>query len=181
MVPTLEPVQHCLDIPKEVCVKSRVNPVKKRKPAIRRWCPSQTNGSSSSGAGGEEEGGEISVDWVPTATSTYVLSWLESDPTSDIEHLMRAQIVDVATGEQVCSSDFTLTGPASPLKVTFDLIGQQRDLVTCGGGVACSRIDQRTGKQQDLAGLGVLDDFSTSVVTSNKKWYLASPDGTNRR
>ena len=34
----LEPVEHCMDIPKEVCANSRVNPVRKRKPIVKKWC-----------------------------------------------------------------------------------------------------------------------------------------------
>ncbi len=34
----MEPVKHCMDIPKEVCAKSRINPVRKKRPVVRKWC-----------------------------------------------------------------------------------------------------------------------------------------------
>ncbi len=34
----LEPVKHCIEIPKEVCAKSRINPVRRKKPVVRKWC-----------------------------------------------------------------------------------------------------------------------------------------------
>jgi len=38
LVPQLEPSEECLDIPKEVCARVRVEPVKVEKPTVKRWC-----------------------------------------------------------------------------------------------------------------------------------------------
>ena len=46
LVPKLEPFQECVDVPKEVCTSSRVNPRKVKRPVIKKWCytPSQESG-----------------------------------------------------------------------------------------------------------------------------------------
>jgi len=46
LVPQLEPKLECVDIPKEVCTRSRSNPRKVRKPVIKKWCyiPSEESG-----------------------------------------------------------------------------------------------------------------------------------------
>ena len=38
MVPQLRSVKECVDVPKEVCATSRVNPEKKKYPTIQKWC-----------------------------------------------------------------------------------------------------------------------------------------------
>jgi len=38
LVPKLEPKLECVDIPKEVCTRSRNNPRKVKKPVIKKWC-----------------------------------------------------------------------------------------------------------------------------------------------
>jgi len=38
LVPKLETVQECVDVPKEICAHSKVNPRKVKKPAIQKWC-----------------------------------------------------------------------------------------------------------------------------------------------
>ena len=38
LVPLLKPVQECVDIPKEVCSRSRTNPRKVQKPVVKKWC-----------------------------------------------------------------------------------------------------------------------------------------------
>ena len=46
LVPKLEPKQECVDVPKEVCTRSRTNPRKVQKPVIKKWCyiPSEESG-----------------------------------------------------------------------------------------------------------------------------------------
>merc|ERR1712142_215433 len=46
LVPKLEPKLECVDIPKEVCTRSRTNPRKVKKPVIKKWCyvPSEESG-----------------------------------------------------------------------------------------------------------------------------------------
>jgi len=46
LVPNLRPVQECVDVPKEVCTRSKTNPRKVKKPIIKKWCyvPSQESG-----------------------------------------------------------------------------------------------------------------------------------------
>jgi len=46
LVPLLKPVQECVDIPKEVCSRSRQNPRKVQKPVVKKWCyvPSEESG-----------------------------------------------------------------------------------------------------------------------------------------
>jgi len=46
LVPKLEPTEECVDVPKEVCTRSRVNPRKIKKPVVKKWCyiPSPESG-----------------------------------------------------------------------------------------------------------------------------------------
>ena len=38
LVPQLKPHESCVDVPKEVCTRSRTNPRKVKKPVIKKWC-----------------------------------------------------------------------------------------------------------------------------------------------
>jgi len=38
LVPLLKPTEECVDIPKEVCSRSRTNPRKVQKPVVKKWC-----------------------------------------------------------------------------------------------------------------------------------------------
>ncbi len=38
LVPLLKPNEECVDIPKEVCSRSRKNPRKVQKPVVKKWC-----------------------------------------------------------------------------------------------------------------------------------------------
>ena len=46
LVPKLEPTQDCVDVPKEICARSKTNPHKVKRPVIKKWCytPSQESG-----------------------------------------------------------------------------------------------------------------------------------------
>jgi len=46
LVPKLEPTEECVDVPKEVCTRSRTNPRKVSKPVVKKWCyvPSEESG-----------------------------------------------------------------------------------------------------------------------------------------
>merc|ERR1712137_1272529 len=46
LVPLLNPKEECVDIPKEVCSRSRKNPRKVQKPVVKKWCyvPSAASG-----------------------------------------------------------------------------------------------------------------------------------------
>ena len=46
LVPLLKPQEECVDIPKEVCSRSRKNPRKVQKPVVKKWCyvPSAQSG-----------------------------------------------------------------------------------------------------------------------------------------
>ena len=46
LVPKLEPKEECLDVPKEVCTRSKTNPQTIEKPVIKKWCyvPSEESG-----------------------------------------------------------------------------------------------------------------------------------------
>ena len=35
---SLKPVDNCVDVPKEVCVRMRTNPRKVKRPVIKKWC-----------------------------------------------------------------------------------------------------------------------------------------------
>jgi len=37
-VPKLVPKEECSDVPKEICSRTRVNPQKKKRPVIKKWC-----------------------------------------------------------------------------------------------------------------------------------------------
>jgi len=37
-IPLLKPREECVDIPKEVCVRAKVNPRKTKRPIIKKWC-----------------------------------------------------------------------------------------------------------------------------------------------
>ena len=38
LVPQLQEVEECVDVPKEICTRSRTNPKKVKKPVIKKWC-----------------------------------------------------------------------------------------------------------------------------------------------
>merc|ERR1712025_74552 len=38
LVPKLTPTEECVDVPKEVCTRSRTNPRKVKKPVVKKWC-----------------------------------------------------------------------------------------------------------------------------------------------
>ena len=38
LVPRLVATQECVDVPKEICARSKINPRRIRKPAIQKWC-----------------------------------------------------------------------------------------------------------------------------------------------
>ena len=42
LVPLLKPAEECVDIPKEVCVRQRINPRRVQKPVIKKWCYTPT-------------------------------------------------------------------------------------------------------------------------------------------
>jgi len=46
LVPLLKPTEECVDIPKEVCSRSRTNPRTVQKPVVKKWCyvPSEESG-----------------------------------------------------------------------------------------------------------------------------------------
>ena len=46
LVPKLEPIEECVDVPKEVCTRWRTNPRKVKRPAVKKWCyvPSEESG-----------------------------------------------------------------------------------------------------------------------------------------
>ena len=37
-VPKLVPKEECSDVPKEICSRTRVNPQKRKRPVIKKWC-----------------------------------------------------------------------------------------------------------------------------------------------
>merc|ERR1711936_672750 len=45
-VPKLSPTEECVDVPKEVCTRSRTNPRPVKKPVVKKWCyvPSEESG-----------------------------------------------------------------------------------------------------------------------------------------
>jgi hypothetical protein len=38
LVPHLVASQECVDVPKEICARSKINPRRVQKPAIQKWC-----------------------------------------------------------------------------------------------------------------------------------------------
>ncbi len=46
LVPNLKPVEECVDVPKEVCHRTKTNPRKVQKPIVKKWCyqPSKESG-----------------------------------------------------------------------------------------------------------------------------------------
>merc|ERR1712117_58732 len=46
LVPKLTPTEECVDVPKEVCTRSRTNPRPVKKPVVKKWCyiPSEESG-----------------------------------------------------------------------------------------------------------------------------------------
>ena len=38
LVPKLEQTEECVDVPKEVCTRGRINPRKVKKPVVKKWC-----------------------------------------------------------------------------------------------------------------------------------------------
>merc|ERR1712227_178394 len=46
LVPKLTPTEECVDVPKEVCTRSRTNPRQVKKPVVKKWCyvPTEESG-----------------------------------------------------------------------------------------------------------------------------------------
>ena len=42
LVPKLQPLEECVDVPKEVCVRAKTNPKKVQKPVVKKWCYTPT-------------------------------------------------------------------------------------------------------------------------------------------
>ena len=42
LVPKLQPSEECVDVPKEVCVRSEGNPRRVTKPVVKKWCYTPT-------------------------------------------------------------------------------------------------------------------------------------------
>ncbi len=42
LVPNLKPTENCIDVPKEVCSRSRKNPRRVQKPVLKKWCYTPT-------------------------------------------------------------------------------------------------------------------------------------------
>jgi len=38
LIPYLKPAEECVDIPKEICVRAKVNPRKIKRPIVKKWC-----------------------------------------------------------------------------------------------------------------------------------------------
>jgi len=43
LVPSLVASQDCIDVPKEICTRSKINPTKIKKPSIQKWCYRPSN------------------------------------------------------------------------------------------------------------------------------------------
>ena len=48
LVPKLAPKETCMDVPKEICSKSKTNPRRVKKPVIKKWCFKPENNATSS-------------------------------------------------------------------------------------------------------------------------------------
>jgi hypothetical protein len=64
LVPVLKPVDNCVDVPKEVCVRMRTNPRKVKRPVIKKWCyvpteESGLNGDYDYGTDSDSTTGEV--------------------------------------------------------------------------------------------------------------------------
>ena len=43
LVPFLKPTEECVDVPEEVCTRSRTNPKVVKKPVVKKWCYTPKN------------------------------------------------------------------------------------------------------------------------------------------
>jgi len=59
LVPKLDTVQECVDVPKEICARSKVNPRRVKKPSIQKWCftPGEENNNLLDVQGAQGGGG----------------------------------------------------------------------------------------------------------------------------
>lgn len=69
LVPVLKPMENCVDVPKEVCVRVRRNPRRVKRPIIKKWCyvPSEESGLKPTTT--TELPVEVSSSRLPDATS----------------------------------------------------------------------------------------------------------------
>ena len=51
LVPRLEEVEQCTDVPQEVCTKNRGAPRKVKQPVVKKWCYHVKQETSSTGTG----------------------------------------------------------------------------------------------------------------------------------
>ena len=58
LIPQLVPTQTCMDVPREVCSKSKVNPRRVKRPVIRKVCIKKDEGAGGNNGSGGGNGGE---------------------------------------------------------------------------------------------------------------------------
>lgn len=97
MVPSLKPVKQCMEIPKEVCVKSKVKPVRRRRPQVKTWCGPQNLTELATASLNE-----------PNVTNTRIGVGSQAKD-NDILYLKYVQdgnsaisFFDLASGEEIC-------------------------------------------------------------------------------
>ena len=116
----LELVTHCIDVPKEVCVTSHVNPVRTKRPQVKTWC-SPSNSSHET----------------PPPDYVYLVRKEGQEGQSRFEGGTKLSVVDLDTGSIVCSAWAPSTtprrSPQSALILNQDKETISRQFVSCGG------------------------------------------------
>ena len=69
LVPKLEAAQDCVDVPKEICARSKVNPRRVKKPSIQKWCFKPKEGP-----GKDRQGNRIAIYCHSPTQPQYVLA-----------------------------------------------------------------------------------------------------------
>jgi hypothetical protein len=69
LVPVLKPVDNCVDVPKEVCVRMRTNPRKVKRPVIKKWCYVPTAESGLSNEDDYDQNENVDTDSTNSETS----------------------------------------------------------------------------------------------------------------
>ncbi len=94
---------------------------------------------------------------------------------SDLKANMRVQIVNVESGVELCSKEFSYPSTRSPTASSYALLGPDRNLAYCGGSDDgnCYRLDPKMdGSQVFIQGGPSLSLHASLVSNNNQKWLL---------
>ncbi len=105
----------------------------------------------------------------------YAVTAMAWDPATKLAN-MKAQIVDVKSGKELCSKEFSYSSSGSPSSRSFGLLGSERRLAYCGGDSQgkCYQLDPKEdGREEFISEAGPqLTNHASVISKDHKKWLL---------